>query len=64
MRLGSILRHVRLRLPALPIVDIDQDARAEFEQRASLIEARLRALDLTGDVIADPHRRNADRVHR
>lgn len=64
MRIGSILQRLRLRLPALPAVDIDQDARCAFERRAGLIEARLRALDLTGDVIADPHRRNADRVHR
>ena len=64
MRIRSILRRLRLRLPELQAVDVDQDARDAFERRACLIEARLRALDLTGDVIADPHRRNADRVHR
>ena len=64
MRIRSILRRLRLRLPALPTVDVDQDARADFERRVCLIEARLRALDLTVAVIADPHRRNADRVHR
>ena len=56
-RLADLFRR---RLPPLPTVDIDYEARRRFEEREQKIRARLRELELRADVTTarELHRRD------